>query len=390
MFGYDVSFRIANSNLRHKNLSVAAKSYGDYSEAFTNVSSPGLTEIDWDVSLSNCLHIIGNVGRDVTLQQLSSGSRVARTTLAVRRGSKSDVTDWFELEFWNEEADLAVQHVSKGVRLHVEGRVKIDTWDDKLTGQKRSKCKITVRNMHHVRSTLPNEVGSYNAPDTSQSNWANQGGTDWAPVTPPPPVLNDWQATSPPQGFQTRPPPTPRPVTPPAPTPTPFQNTGNVNDKEAQWMSVISSPEKWWDNRLNKRNVKGPDFSAKEENAQGEKPALWLSSKDTPSWVAGKLAGKDAVKEDMWMDLFNNTENWWDNRSTKTNPKSPDFSSKAKDPQGNSPALWISSNDTPGWVAGKLLELDGAKSNDASPPTAGKPFYQTFNDDYDEQDEPPF
>ncbi len=57
-----------------------------------------------------------------------------------------------------------------------------------------------------------------------------------------------------------------------------------ANEVEAQWLSLIRSPDGWWDNRRNKRNPKAPDFKAKQEDH-----ALWIDSRSTPEWVAANL-----------------------------------------------------------------------------------------------------
>ena len=63
--------------------------------------------------------------------------------------------------------------------------------------------------------------------------------------------------------------------------------------KDALWRSaLVDSPNDWWDNRADKRNPKAPDFKAKNNGPQidGKPAALWIDSRDTPSWVEGHLA----------------------------------------------------------------------------------------------------
>jgi hypothetical protein len=61
------------------------------------------------------------------------------------------------------------------------------------------------------------------------------------------------------------------------------------------WKSaLLDEPDKWWDNRLDKRNPKAPDFKAKNTSDivddKGDPVALWVDSKSTPDWVATHLA----------------------------------------------------------------------------------------------------
>ncbi|XP_054786156.1 protein OSB2, chloroplastic-like isoform X2 [Prosopis cineraria] len=67
---------------------------------------------------------------------------------------------------------------------------------------------------------------------------------------------------------------------------------GNEQKDDASWRDVVENPDKWWDNRSNKKNERYPDFKHKET---GE--ALWLSS--SPSWVLPKLPPVKAKKESM-------------------------------------------------------------------------------------------
>ena len=69
------------------------------------------------------------------------------------------------------------------------------------------------------------------------------------------------------------------------------------------------------------------------------------------------MATKDV--EGRWAALFCNPNDFWDNRSTKRNPKAPDFKHKE-----TGDALWITSRDTPAWVESSLKELDMNKQVD--------------------------
>lgn len=75
--------------------------------------------------------------------------------------------------------------------------------------------------------------------------------------------------------------PPPPPARPPAPPAAPAGGGGS-DDKEHLWLDLAHNPDRWYDNRGNKRNPKGPDFKHKDS---GE--ALWLNSRELPSWVPG-------------------------------------------------------------------------------------------------------
>lgn len=101
-----------------------------------------------DMANVNKVILIGNVTRDVESKALPSGSSVASLSLAVNRsyktesGATREEVLFVDVELWGRVAEIAAQYVKKGSPLYVEGRLKMDSWEDKETGQKRSKMKV--------------------------------------------------------------------------------------------------------------------------------------------------------------------------------------------------------------------------------------------------------
>ncbi len=101
-----------------------------------------------DMANVNKVILIGNVTRDVESKALPSGSSLASLSLAVNRsyktesGEKREEVTFVDVELWGRVAEIAAQYVKKGSPLYVEGRLKMDSWEDKETGQKRSKMKV--------------------------------------------------------------------------------------------------------------------------------------------------------------------------------------------------------------------------------------------------------
>ena len=97
----------------------------------------------------NRVILIGNLTRDPEVRYIPSGMAVAEFGLAVNRPStdkntnerKEDVT-FVDITLWGREAELAGEYLAKGRPVLIEGRLQMDTWDDKATGQKRSKLKV--------------------------------------------------------------------------------------------------------------------------------------------------------------------------------------------------------------------------------------------------------
>ena len=83
----------------------------------------------------NRLTLIGNVGASPEIRTTSSGSKLARLSLATNErwkdsaGETHERTDWHRLTCWGKLADIAEEFVSKGDRLYVEGRVQYGSYD---------------------------------------------------------------------------------------------------------------------------------------------------------------------------------------------------------------------------------------------------------------------
>jgi len=82
----------------------------------------------------NKIILVGNVGRDPDVQTTGGGIHVAHLSLATsrripRNGKVEERTDWHRLTLWDRLADLADEHIRKGDRLYVEGRMEYDSYE---------------------------------------------------------------------------------------------------------------------------------------------------------------------------------------------------------------------------------------------------------------------
>ena len=91
----------------------------------------------------NQITLIGRAGRDPEARYFESGTMVANLTLAVNAFKRDDPPEWFNLEIWGKQAQVAADYVRKGSQIAVTGRVKTEKWTDK-TGQERSKPVVVV------------------------------------------------------------------------------------------------------------------------------------------------------------------------------------------------------------------------------------------------------
>ena len=119
----------------------------------------------------NAINLVGRAGRDPEVRYFESGSIVANFTLAVNRRSRNEEPDWFNLEIWGKQAQIAADYVKKGSLLGISGSSKLDQWRDKTTGENKSKPVIRVDRLELLgsrRDSMNNE--SSNNQNNSNNN----------------------------------------------------------------------------------------------------------------------------------------------------------------------------------------------------------------------------
>ena len=106
----------------------------------------------------NKVMLIGNLTRDPELRHTPKGTAVSEISLAINRvwnndqGQKQEETTFVEVTLWGRQAELAQQYLVKGRPVYIEGRLQLDSWDDKETGKKRSKLRVIGENMQFLSS----------------------------------------------------------------------------------------------------------------------------------------------------------------------------------------------------------------------------------------------
>jgi len=96
----------------------------------------------------NKVMLIGNLTRDPELRHTPKGTAVSEISLAINRrwtndqGQKQEETTFVEVTLWGRQAEVVQQYVTKGSPIYIEGRLQLDSWDDKETGKKRSKLRV--------------------------------------------------------------------------------------------------------------------------------------------------------------------------------------------------------------------------------------------------------
>ena len=115
----------------------------------------------------NTINLVGRAGREPDVRYFESGSTVANFTLAVNRISRGDEPDWFNLEIWGKQAQIAADYVKKGSLVGITGSFKIDSWKDKNTGEERFKPVVRVDRLNLLSSRKESDNGNYSNNDNS-------------------------------------------------------------------------------------------------------------------------------------------------------------------------------------------------------------------------------
>ncbi|MCX7869764.1 MAG: single-stranded DNA-binding protein, partial [Terrimicrobiaceae bacterium] len=101
----------------------------------------------------NRVYLLGNVTRDPEVKFTPKGSAVTDLGLALNRaytnssGEKVEEVVYVDVELWGRTAEVAGEYAKKGRQVLIEGRLRMDSWEDKSSGQKRSRLRVVGENM---------------------------------------------------------------------------------------------------------------------------------------------------------------------------------------------------------------------------------------------------
>ena len=120
----------------------------------------------------NKVILIGNLTRDPELRYTPKGVAIAKIGLAVNRawrdatsGELKEEVTFVDIDAFGKQAETIGQYLKKGSPLMVEGRLRLDSWEDKQTNQKRSKLGVVLESFQFLDSARNREGG---APDSAR------------------------------------------------------------------------------------------------------------------------------------------------------------------------------------------------------------------------------
>jgi len=114
----------------------------------------------------NKVILVGNLTRDPELRYTPKGTAIAKVGLAVNRvwtneaGEKKEEVTFVDVDVFGRTAENVGQYMRKGRPILIEGRLKLDQWDDKQTGQKKSKLGVVAETVQFLGSPAGSEGGS--------------------------------------------------------------------------------------------------------------------------------------------------------------------------------------------------------------------------------------
>lgn len=122
----------------------------------------------------NKVILAGNLTRDPELRYTPKGTAVAKIGLAINRTWKSESGEakeevtFVDVEAWDRQAEVISQYFKKGRPILIEGRLKLDQWEDKNTHQKQSKLKVRLESFSFI-DTKSNDTGASSGPPPARA-----------------------------------------------------------------------------------------------------------------------------------------------------------------------------------------------------------------------------
>lgn len=144
----------------------------------------------------NLVVLMGTLTRDPELRYTPKGTCIAKFSIAVNRtwyneaGEKKEDVTFVELDAFGKTAENIGQYFRKASRIHIQGRLKLDQWDDKQTGQKRTKLGVIVETFTFVDKRNESPGAERSERPASASRPARPAGApppaEGEPEAPPP------------------------------------------------------------------------------------------------------------------------------------------------------------------------------------------------------------
>src|SRR5713101_8931670 len=101
----------------------------------------------------NKVILVGNVGADPEVKYTPSGVPVGKFSIATnerfknKSGEWQDRTEWHNIVAWQRLAEIVGEYVSKGSKVYIEGKLQTPSWEDRRSGEKKSRTEAVARDL---------------------------------------------------------------------------------------------------------------------------------------------------------------------------------------------------------------------------------------------------
>ena len=127
------------------------------------------------MSSYNRVTLMGNLTRNPELRKTKTGATVTELGIALNRvwngenGQRQEETTFVDVTVWGRNAENAAQYLQKGRSVLIEGRLQLETWQDKQSGQERSKLKVVADNVQFLNVNQESAASSASSPPSVPS-----------------------------------------------------------------------------------------------------------------------------------------------------------------------------------------------------------------------------
>ena len=141
--------------------------------------------------------IAGNVTRDPEMRTTPSGSQVCSFAIAVNRsykdssGAQQDQVSYLDCVAWGKSAEIISQYIKKGSQLLVSGRLEQRSWEDKNSGQRRSRTEVIVEDFTFMGGNGNGNGGNGGGHSSASSSKSTSSEDDYSSDVVPDDVPDD-------------------------------------------------------------------------------------------------------------------------------------------------------------------------------------------------------
>lgn len=122
----------------------------------------------------NKVILVGNVGKDPEIKYTPSGIPIGKFSLATnerfkdKNGEFQERTEWHNIVAWQRLAEIVGEHVSKGSKLYVEGKLQTSSWEDSQSGERKYRTEIVARDLV-LLGPREHRVGDHQGPTHNEN-----------------------------------------------------------------------------------------------------------------------------------------------------------------------------------------------------------------------------